>query len=125
MAVERDTDVVCRHILSPLSMNHRSRHQHGSFVNFLTACIFWTNPTSTARARPLRYNWRMDNATNDASSSVGFLVDIFRLIPPSARSAFADMLAHELRGRDLPDEAMRRVAVNIWHQFCKHGWRRI
>jgi hypothetical protein len=88
-------------------------------------CVSWTGPPAQRTPRPSRYNWRMDNATSDASSSVGFLVDIFRLIPPSARSAFADMSAHELRGRDLRDDEMRRVAVNVWHQFCKYGWRRI
>jgi len=27
------------------------------------------------------------------------------------------MLEHALRGRSLPDDEMRRVAVNVWHQF--------
>jgi hypothetical protein len=27
---------------NPSVMNHRGRQQHGSSVNFLTDCIFWT-----------------------------------------------------------------------------------
>jgi hypothetical protein len=44
-----------------------------------------------------------------SASSVGILEDIFRLIPSSERAAFGEMLAHELRGRELPDgDAPRR-----------------
>jgi len=32
------------------------------------------------------------------------------------------MLDHELRGRELPDDEMRRVAERTWHNFLKHGW---
>ena len=60
--------------------------------------------------------------TSSASSSAGILEDIFRLIPRQERAAFGEMLAHELRGRELPDHEMRRVAVKTWHQFLKHGW---
>src|SRR5215831_8369719 len=103
----------------------RRRHQprrpplalNGSFVNFLTECIFWTSPSSTAHAPPSRYNWRMDNATSNASSSAGFLADIFRLIPRSKRAAFGEMLAYELRGRVLSDHEVRRIAERAWHRF--------
>jgi hypothetical protein len=65
----------------------------------------------------------MDNATSNASSSPGFLVDIFRLIPPNKRAAFGEMLAYELRGRELlPDQELRRVVERAWHRFLRHGW---
>jgi hypothetical protein len=57
-------------------------------------------------------------------SSAGILADIFRLIPLHERAAFHEMLQHELRGRELPDDEMRRVAERIWHAFLKHGWPR-
>jgi hypothetical protein len=68
----------------------------------------------------------MTDATSSASSSsAGILADIFRLIPPFERAAFREMLDHELRGRELPDDEMRRrVAERIWHAFLKHGWPR-
>src|SRR5947199_98516 len=34
------------------------------------------------------------------------------------------MLEHALRGREPPDDELRRVAVNTWKQFCFHGWTR-
>jgi hypothetical protein len=33
------------------------------------------------------------------------------------------MLARELRGRELPDHELRRIAERAWHQFLKRGWR--
>jgi hypothetical protein len=37
--------------------------------------------------------------------------------------SFADMLQHELRGRELPADAnLRRIAERAWHQFLKRGW---
>ena len=41
------------------------------------------------------------------------------LVLPNERAAFGEMLAHELRGRD--DHEVRRVVVNTWHAFFKHG----
>jgi hypothetical protein len=65
----------------------------------------------------------MTDATSSASSSsAGILADIFRLIPPHERAAFREMLDHELRGRELPDDEMRRVAENTWRKFLKDGW---
>jgi hypothetical protein len=57
-----------------------------------------------------------------SSSSAGILEDIFRLIPPHERAAFREMLDHEMRGRELPDDEMRRVAERTWHTFLKYGW---
>jgi hypothetical protein len=34
------------------------------------------------------------------------------------------MLQHELHRRELPADEMRRIAVNTWRKFCKHGWPR-
>jgi hypothetical protein len=66
----------------------------------------------------------MDNATSNASSSPGFLVDIFRLIPPNKRAAFGEMLAYELRGRELlPDQELRCVVERAWRRFLPHGWQ--
>ena len=65
----------------------------------------------------------MDNATSNAFSSAGFLVDIFRLIPRNERAAFGEMLAYELRGRELlPDQELRRVVERAWHRFLRNGW---
>jgi hypothetical protein len=63
----------------------------------------------------------MHTGTSSASSA-GILEDIFRLIPPHEFAAFGEMLDHELRGRELPDDEMRRVAERTWHNFLKHGW---
>ena len=43
------------------------------------------------------------------------------LIPPNERAAFRDMLGHELRGRELADHELRRIAERVWHQFLKGG----
>jgi len=51
----------------------------------------------------------IDGTSGASSSSAGILEDIFRLIPPHERAAFREMLDHELRGRRLPDDEMRRV----------------
>jgi hypothetical protein len=37
---------------------------------------------------------------------------------------FHEMLQHELRGRELPSDEMRRVTERTWHAFLKHGWPR-
>ena len=39
--------------------------------------------------------------SSSASSSANIIADIIRLIPPTERAAFRDMLAHETRGRVL------------------------
>jgi hypothetical protein len=65
----------------------------------------------------------MDNATSNASSSAGFLADIFRLIPRNKRAAFGEMLVYELRGRELlPDQELRRVVERAWPRFLRHRW---
>ena len=49
--------------------------------------------------------------------------DILRLIPADERKAFLEMLAHELpRGRELPNDELRRVAEHTWRKFLRHGW---
>jgi len=55
-------------------------------------------------------------------SSADIIEDIIRLIPPSERAAFRDMLVHETRGRVLPDGELRRVAERTWHKFLRYGW---
>jgi hypothetical protein len=66
----------------------------------------------------------IDATSGASSSSAGILADIFRLIPPFERAAFHEMLALELRGREVPDDEMRLVAERAWHAFLKHGWPR-
>src|SRR5262249_29607640 len=68
---------------------------------------------------------RMTDATSSASSSsscANIIQDIIRLIAPSDRPGFDAMLENALRGRELPNDELRRVAVNTWVAFCKHGW---
>ena len=65
--------------------------------------------------------WHTSSAS---SSSVSIVEDIIRLIAANERAAFGEMLAHKLRGRELPDHEMRRFVVNTWHAFLKHGWPR-
>ena len=48
--------------------------------------------------------------------------DILRLIPADERKAFLEMLEHELRGRDLADGELRRIAERTWQKFLRHGW---
>ena len=48
--------------------------------------------------------------------------DIVRLIPAAERVAFLEMLAHELRGRELTAGELRRVAERTWRAFLQHGW---
>jgi hypothetical protein len=66
----------------------------------------------------------MNPASSTASSSASFIEDIMRLVAPSDRAAFREMVQHELRGRELPADEMRRVAENTWRKFCKVGWPR-
>jgi hypothetical protein len=60
--------------------------------------------------------------TSSASSSANIIADIIRLIPSTERAAFRDMLAHETRGRVLPNGELRRAAERTWHKFLKYGW---
>jgi hypothetical protein len=65
--------------------------------------------------------WHIISASS--STSADTVADIFRLIPPNERPAFREMLEHELRGRQLPDGEMRRVAERAWHRFLRYDWR--
>jgi hypothetical protein len=47
--------------------------------------------------------------------------DIARLIPEDERQAFLGMLSHELRGRELADGELRRIAERAWRDFLRHG----
>jgi hypothetical protein len=58
---------------------------------------------AVGEAQRSRYNWRTDNATGNAFSSIGLLADIFRVMPRKERAAFGEMLAHVLGGRVLSD----------------------
>jgi hypothetical protein len=44
------------------------------------------------------------------------------LVAPSDRVGFNEMFEHALRGRELPDHEVRRLAVTTWAQFCRYGW---
>jgi len=63
-------------------------------------------------------------SSSASSSATTVFEDIVRLIAPSDRPGFNAMLENALRGRELADDEMRRVAVTTWHQFCKYGWPR-
>jgi hypothetical protein len=62
------------------------------------------------------------HTTSASSSSAIIIEDIIRLIAPSDRLGFHAMLEHELRGRELPADEVRRIAVDTWRQFLKYGW---
>jgi hypothetical protein len=48
--------------------------------------------------------------------------DITRLLASEEeRRAFLDMLARELRGRELPDSELRHVAEHTWRKFLQRG----
>ena len=63
--------------------------------------------------------WHTSSAS---SSSANIVEDIIRLIALNEGAAFREMLAHELRGRELPADELRRIAERAWHQFLKRGW---
>jgi hypothetical protein len=64
-------------------------------------------------------------STSASSSSTDQrIADIERVIAPGDREAFQQMLKAAIRGRELPADELRRVAVTTWHQFTKHGWPR-
>jgi hypothetical protein len=62
--------------------------------------------------------------STSASSNANIAADILRLIAPSDRPGYEQMLEHALRGRELPTDELRRIAERTWAQFCKHGWPR-
>jgi hypothetical protein len=63
-----------------------------------------------------------DAISSGASSSASIIEDIMRLIPKYEHWAFHEMLQTELYGRAaLPDDEMRRVAVNVRPIF--YSWR--
>ena len=52
------------------------------------------------------------------------VADIARLIGgEDERAAYLDMLLHELRGRDVADGELRRIAVQVWRWFLQFGRR--
>jgi hypothetical protein len=63
--------------------------------------------------------WHTSSAS---SSSPGIVADIFRLMLPHERAAFHEMLQHELRGRELPDDEMRRAERTC---TTRAPWRRM
>jgi hypothetical protein len=60
--------------------------------------------------------WHTSSASSSADNA-----DLFRLIPSNERAAFREMLEHELRGRELSDGELRRVAERAWHNFLRYG----
>ena len=50
--------------------------------------------------------------TSSASSSANIIADIIRLIPSTEHAAFRDMLAHETRGRVLPNGELRPLSFS-------------
>jgi hypothetical protein len=63
------------------------------------------------------------SSTTASSSSAGNIEDILRVIAPYDREAFNQMLEYKLRGRgELAADEVRRIAVDTWRQFLKHGW---
>jgi hypothetical protein len=66
----------------------------------------------------------MDATSTAAPSSASFIEDIMRLVAPSDRVGFREMLQYELRNRELPADEMRRVAEDVWRRFNRVGWPR-
>jgi hypothetical protein len=67
---------------------------------------------------------RMDASSSGSTLPSSAIEDIRRLIAPSDRPGFDEMLQNALRGRELPNDEVRRIAVTTWHQFCHYGWPR-
>jgi hypothetical protein len=67
-----------------------------------------------------------DQSSSAASSSTSAEIyrDILALVAPADRPGYRAMFENAVRGRELPDDELRRVAVTSWHQFCKYGWPR-
>jgi hypothetical protein len=64
--------------------------------------------------------WHTSSAS---SSSAEIVADIVRLIAPSDRPSFNEMLEHALRGREeLPADELRRIAERAWRRFLRYGW---
>jgi len=66
-----------------------------------------------------------DTSSSTSFSNAGIVADMLRLIAPSHRPSFSDMLQHELQGRgELPADEVRRVAEWTRHRLLKEGWPR-
>ena len=80
-------------------------------------------PQSSGKScgKSIRYNSAMTNGmlTDEQQNQVQ---DIVRLIPAEEWAAFLDMLAHELRGRELNGGELRRAAERTWRIFLQYGW---
>jgi hypothetical protein len=64
--------------------------------------------------------WHTSSAS---SSSAEIVADIVRLIAPSDRPSFNEMLEHALRGREeLPADELRHIAERAWRRFLRYGW---
>src|SRR5262249_862884 len=86
-------------------------------------CIFWTNAAAlldTVASNTIAIGPRYNGVLTDEQQNQ--LKDILRLIPPDEQAAFLDMLAPDLRGRDLDRGELRRVAEHTWRKFLQHGW---
>jgi len=59
-----------------------------------------------------------------SSSAAGVYDDIVRLIAPSDRPGFHMMFQNAVRGRELPNDELRRIAERVWREFNKYGWPR-
>jgi hypothetical protein len=68
----------------------------------------------------------MTDASSSApsSSSTAVAADIINLVAPGDREGYLAMFENAVRGRELPDDELRRLAITTWHAFCKHGWPR-
>jgi hypothetical protein len=64
------------------------------------------------------------SSSTSSSSATAIAADIRRLIGPSDRPGFDAMLANAIRGRELPDDELRRIAERTWRAFCRFGWPR-
>ena len=47
--------------------------------------------------------------------------DLCRVIAPTQRGAYLELLAHNLRGVDLGDGSVRRIAVRTMREFLQRG----
>jgi hypothetical protein len=57
----------------------------------------------------------LETSTSASSSSASGIEDIIRQIAPSDRPGFHETLQHELGGRELPSDEIRRVPERTWH----------
>ena len=47
--------------------------------------------------------------------------DLCRVIAPTQRGAYLELLAHNLRGVELGDGSLRRIAVRTMREFLQRG----